>query len=236
MVGSFLSALTWRLPRGDSVARGRSACPACGTALGVRDLVPVLSWVSARGRCRHCAAPVSPRYPVIEATTAALFMLTAARAPSLEAAVALAALGAVLVALAVVDLEHGLLLNTLNLAAVPPALAVRWLDDGAVVPALIGAAMAGAVAWGLKAGFQAATGRDGLGWGDVKFLAVAGLLLHPWQWPVYLVMAGLAGALLGVLWRASGRGAEFPFGPALIGALLVVLLFPETAAMLEPAG
>ncbi len=234
IVGSFLSALTWRLPRGTSVAHGRSACPACGTPLGPRDLVPVLSWLSARGRCRHCAAAISPRYPLIEAATALLFVLIALRAPSPEAAVALAALGAVLVALAVVDLEHGLLPNVLNLAAVPPALAVAWLDAGTLVPALVGGAVAGLAAWALKAGFRAMTGRDGLGWGDVKFLAVAGLVLAPWQWPVFLILAGAGGAVLGAVWRSTGRGAEFPFGPALIGALLAVLLFPETAAMLEP--
>lgn len=243
IVGSFLSALTWRLPRGASVAHGRSACPACGATLGPRDLVPVLSWLAARGHCRHCAAAISPRYPLIEAATALLFVLIALRAPSVEAVVALAALGAVLVALAVVDLEHGLLPNVLNLAAVPPALAVAWLGIGTpvptgtlanLVPALIGGAVAGLAAWALKAGFHAATGRDGLGWGDVKFLAVAGLVLAPWQWPVFLILAGVGGVVLGMIWRGAGRGAEFPFGPALIGALLAVLLFPETAAILEP--
>lgn len=239
IVGSFLSALTWRLPRGSSVAYGRSACPVCGTSLGPRDLVPVLSWLSTRGRCRHCSAGISPRYPLIEAATALLFVLIALRAPSPEAAVALAALGAVLIALAVVDLEHGLLPDVLNMAAVPPALAVAWLDTGTVLPAVIGGAVAGLAAWILKAGFRAATGRDGLGWGDVKFAAVAGLVLHPWQWPVFLILAGTGGVVLGVVWRGmvgreDERGAEFPFGPALIGALLAVLLFPETAAMLEP--
>lgn len=234
VVGSFLSALTWRLPRGASVAHGRSGCPSCAAALGPRDLVPLVSWLSARGRCRHCGAGVSARYPLIEATTAGVFILVAARAASPEAAVALGALAAVLVALAVIDLEHGLLPDVLNLAAVPPALAVRWLDDAALVEALVGAGVAVAAAWGLKALFHAATGRDGLGWGDVKFLGVAGLLLRPWEWPVYLILAGLAGVVLGLLWRSAGRGAEFPFGPALIGALMVLLLFPEAAAVLEP--
>lgn len=234
VTGSFLSALTWRLPRGDSVARGRSACVRCGRSLTVRDLVPVLSWLAARGRCRSCGGAISARYPLIEAATAALFVAVALRAPSLEQALALAALGAVLVALAVVDLEHGLLPDVLNAAAVPPALAVRWLGDGDIVAGIVGGCAAGLLAWGLKAGFRAVTGRDGLGWGDVKFLVVVGILLRPWEWPLFLLLAGGLGVALGLAWRAMGRGAEFPFGPALIAALLVVLLVPEAGALFEP--
>lgn len=243
VVGSFLSALTWRLPRGGSVARGRSACVHCGRTLSVRDLVPVLSWLAARGRCRACGGAIPARYPLIEATTAVLFMAIAVRAASVEQAVALAGLAAVLVALAVIDLEHGLLPDVLTLAAVPPALAVRWLGAAAggggsgadvLAAAVIGGGVAGLAAWGLKAAFQAATGRDGLGWGDVKFLAVAGLLLRPWEWPLFLLLAGGLGVGMGLAWRAAGRGAEFPFGPALIAALLALLLVPEAAAVFEP--
>ncbi|MGC2854822.1 prepilin peptidase [Novispirillum sp. DQ9] len=235
VAGSFLSALTWRLPRGGSVARGRSACVRCGEPLRARDLVPVLSWLAARGRCRACGGAISPRYPLIEGATAALFAAIALRAATPEAAIALAALGAVLMALAVVDLEHGLLPDVLNLAAVAPALAVRWLSDGDVVAGVVGGIAAGLAAWGLKAGFRAATGRDGLGWGDVKFLAVAGILLRPWEWPPFLLLAGGLGVALGLAWRAAGRGAEFPFGPALIAALLALLLVPDLAGVFEPA-
>lgn len=238
IVGSFLSALTWRLPRGGSVARGRSACVWCGRTLTVRDLVPVLSWLAARGRCRTCGGAIPLRYPLIEAATGAVFVAIALRAAALELvpaqALALAALAAVLVALAVVDLEHGLLPDVLNASAVPPALAVRWLGDGDVLGAVIGGCAAGLLAWGLKAGFQAVTGKDGLGWGDVKFLAVAGILLRPWEWPPFLLLAGGLGVAMGLAWRAAGRGAEFPFGPALIAALLGLLLVPEAGAVFEP--
>lgn len=234
--GSFLSALTWRLPRGDSVARGRSACPACGRRLTARDLVPVLSWLAARGRCRSCGARVSLRYPLIELAAAALLAAVAWRAGALgwsgAALVVAGILALILLALAVVDLEHGLLPDVLTLAAIPPALALRGLLDGpdGLLLAGLGAIAGGGGAWLLRAGFRAVTGRDGLGLGDVKVLAVAGLLLPPLAWPLYLLLAGVLGVVLGLGWRATGRGAVFPFGPALIAALLVVVLWPALPA------
>jgi len=227
--GSFLSALTWRLPRAESVAAGRSRCPACGTVLGVRDLVPVISWLAARGRCRHCGAGVPVRYPLIEGGTALLFGLAAWRADGLADLGVLLALATILLALAVIDLEHGLLPNVLNLAAVPPALAWRWLETGSpgVLWGAAGAAAAIAVALALKYGFLAVTGRDGLGLGDVKFLGVAGLILVPAAWPPFLLLAGGGGIVFGVVWRLLGRGDAFPFGPALIAALWAVVMVPD---------
>lgn len=226
IAGSFLSALTWRLPRGESVATGRSRCVSCGHPLGPTDLFPVLSWLAHRGRCRYCHTAISARYPLIELSTAGLFVLSALTAPTLPVAATMALLLAVFLALAVVDLEHGLLPDVLTLSAVPLAVTLVWLTGGASAlgPAIAGAAVAGFLALGLKLGFKRLTGRDGLGLGDVKFLAVAGLLLPLAAWPVFLFASGVIGIALGLVWRGLGRGPEFPFGPALILALSALVL------------
>ncbi|WP_185961468.1 A24 family peptidase [Telmatospirillum sp. J64-1] len=228
--GSFVSAWSYRLPRGQSIAAGRSACPACGHELGALDLVPLFSWLVNRGRCRHCKAPVSLRYPLIETVTAAAVVLAALAAAGPVEAVLLGLVVTLLVALAVVDIEFGLLPDMLHLALLPPALAWRWLLDGTPWWGLAGAA--GGLAFGLALhhGFRLVTGRDGLGLGDVKFLGVAGLLLLPWQWGIFPLLAGLFGIATGLAWRALGRGAEFPFGPALIAALALCLLWPEAVS------
>lgn len=227
--GSFISALSWRLPRGMAIGRGRSHCPACDAALSPRDLVPILSWAVSRGRCRHCGAAVSIRYPAIEAVTAALFVAAAWSAPASLAALALMALVVPLVALAVIDLEHGLLPDVLILAALPPAAAWRWASGGTegAVAGLVAAAVAVAAALLLRLGFRRVTGRDGLGLGDVKFAGVAGLVLRPGDWPSFLMLSGVLGVVLGTLWRWRGGGPAFPFGPALIAALLALLLVPD---------
>lgn len=230
--GSFLSALTWRLPRGESVAKGRSRCPACGTTLEPVDLVPLLSWLLNRGRCRHCTAPVPSRYPLTEGATAALLAGIAWQAPSLEQAAVLMALGLILMALLVIDLEHSLLPDLLILAALPPAAVWRLLAEGVegLGYGLLGAGIAFALAWGLRNGFYLLTKRDGLGLGDVKFLGLVGLLLPLAGWPPFLLLAGLGGVALGLLWRALGKGPAFPFGPALILALLAVMLIPALSS------
>lgn len=235
--GSFLSALTWRLPRDGSVTEGRSRCTACDHPLGPRDLVPLLSWLLARGRCRHCGAAVSLRYPLIEAACVGLCTAVAWRAGALgwdlpTTALTLA-LAIILLGSAVVDLEHGLLPDALTLAAAPPALALGWLSGAASAGALesLGLTLAGGLAggggaWLLRVGFRRLTGRHGLGLGDVKLMAVAGLLLGPADWPVFLLVAGLGGVVFGLVWRGLKRGPTFPFGPMLILALLVMVLFP----------
>ena len=76
-VGSFLNVALWRIPRGESIASPPSHCPACGRELGVLELVPVVSWIALRGRCRHCGAHISARYPLVELGTALLFALVA---------------------------------------------------------------------------------------------------------------------------------------------------------------
>ena len=77
LIGSFLNVVLWRVPRGESVVRPPSHCPSCGTDLSAAELVPMLSWVALRGRCRHCGAHISARYPLVELAVAVLFGLTA---------------------------------------------------------------------------------------------------------------------------------------------------------------
>jgi leader peptidase (prepilin peptidase)/N-methyltransferase len=222
--GSLASALSFRLPRGLPVFADRSRCTACGTALGPRDLVPVLSWLAARGRCRHCGAPVSRRYPLIELTTALLFgadWLLAA--PSLALWVVLAGVSCLLMVIIVADLEERIIPDAALLALLPLAGLWRLLLGGGWLDPLLGAAFGLLLSFGLRWAFLRLRGKEALGLGDVKFLAVAGLFIGVQPFGRFLVVAGLCGLLFGVLWRRSGRGPAFPFGPALCAALAIEL-------------
>ena len=106
IIGSFLGALTYRLPRGKSVAQGRSQCPHCKTPLKAIDLVPVLSWLATGGKCRYCGAPISARYPLIELTTAVLFLGAAFVGSSALHVGLLGMAGAFVVVAVVLWLEH----------------------------------------------------------------------------------------------------------------------------------
>ena len=248
-VGSFLGVVAVRLPAGRSVLRGRSACPHCGTRLGFLDLVPILGWRLARGRCRHCNAAIPWSYPAIELAALAVAAWSLAVLPG-WLAWASCALGWGLIALAVIDARHLLLPDALTLPLVPAGLAVAWLVDPAKLPGHALGAAAGFLALAaVGLAYRRLRGREGLGLGDAKLFAAAGAKLFAaagaklfaaagawvsWQGLPSTHLLAAAGALawhLGAA-RLSGQGLggrlegrELPFGPYLAAALWLVWLY-----------
>ena len=237
LVGSFVNVLVWRVPRGESVVRPPSACPACGVPVRPRDNVPVLSWLVLRGRCRDCGAPISARYPLVELTSAALFAVMAVRFgvdPVLPAYLYLAAVG---LALAVIDLDCKRLPNALTLPSyvvvtvLLAGAALLGSDTGSLQRALLGGAAMYAVYFALCFAYPA-----GMGFGDVKLAGVLGLAtgwLGWGAWSVALFLGFLFGGVFGValiVARRGGRKTAVPFGPfMLVGALVAVLAGQELA-------
>lgn len=235
--GSFATMLSHRFASGGDVLGRRSACPACGVTLAARDLVPLLSWFMARGRCRHCGVAIGWRYPAIEAATALAFLGAWWSVGGIGPAFAvLAALAVVLVAMSAVDLARGWLPDPLQLAAALLALVWRLALPGDLpadaLDMAVGAGILGGIGLALRWGFRLLRGREGFGLGDVKLLAVAGLWLGFVPAPMLLVLAGLGGALLASGWRMAGLGREFPLGPPLALALYVILLVPWLGTVL----
>ena len=245
LVGSFLNVVVWRVPRGESVVRPPSACPACGSPVRPRDNVPVVSWLLLRGRCRDCAARVSRRYPLVELASAGLFAVMALRFgfdPVLPAFLYLAAVG---LALALIDLDCKRLPDALTLPSYPIVAALLALaaafgsDSGSFVRALLGGLAMYAVYFALAFAYPA-----GMGFGDVKLSGVLGMgtaWLGWGAWTVGLFLGFLFGGLFGVgllLARRGGRKTAVPFGPfMLLGFLVSVLVGPELAgAYLRSAG
>lgn len=228
--GSFATAAAHRLPRRLPLVAARSACPGCHSALGWRDLVPLLSWLTSGGRCRHCGAAIGWRYPATEAATAGLFVLawTQAATPLLAALLAATAVG--LVILAVTDIEAGIIPDAVTLCLAPIAVAFRVFGDGDMVDAAIGGAVALMVGLLLRYGFLMLRKRQGLGLGDVKFLPVAGVYVGLSQLAPFLVLSGALGVGFGLAWRCRRADAAFPFGPALAGGLMALLLWPDIGA------
>jgi len=230
--GSFVTALSYRLPRGESIARGRSRCPVCGHTLTVPDLVPVLSWAAHRGACRHCGTKISWRYPAIELLTAALFVAAGVLAADLRHMLLLVAMTPLMVALAVIDLEHRRLPNSLLALLAVLALAWRWSGDQDFLTGGATAAVVIVLGLLLDGAYKARTGETGLGMGDTKLMALAGLALPVGPFLLFLTVAGLLGLLSGGSWRLLQPGARgFPFAPAILMAYWLGLARGE--AMLQ---
>jgi leader peptidase (prepilin peptidase)/N-methyltransferase len=239
--GSFANVVIHRVPRGESIVRPASRCPSCGEPVAWRDNLPVLGWLLLRGRCRHCRAPISARYPLVELSMGLLWFLVALRlaAAGLGWAVpAYLALAFLCVVLAVIDASTRLLPNRITYPAFPIML-------GLLLLASVGLGDLGRLARGLLAALAvgafflllALISPRGMGLGDVKLAPTLGLALGWLSWGAVafgvfagFLLGGVAGlaaiALLGLT-----RKSLLPFGPWLVtGALLGVLAGADVAA------
>ncbi len=233
--GSFLAVVAIRYARGESAASGRSACDACGAPLRAVELVPLLSYLSQRGRCRHCGARIDPLHPVVEAG-ALTIALWSATVMSGWVLLASCVLGWTLLTLAAIDWQTGFLPDAMTLPLSIGGLAVAWfIDPAALLDHVIGAA-AGFAAFALLAlAYRRLRGRDGLGLGDAKLLAAAGAWLTWRGLPTVVLFAAIAGLAFVLLRRARGEAVDgadrIAFGPALaLGIWLVWLYGPLVAA------
>lgn len=231
--GSFSNVLIHRLPRNLSVVRPGSACPACSRPVAWHENIPVLSWLVLRGRCRGCAAPISPRYLLVEVAGAACAVIGVWRFGFGFAGLSASLLLLLLLDIALIDWEHMVIPHTLTIAGAVIGLGGSFLDGrepaGAFLGAAVGAGSILAVSWG----YRLVRGVVGMGGGDVMLMGMIGAFLGPWG-----VMGTLfGGALLGTVFAVvSARGrvqgaAKLPFGTFLAGAAAVVLLAgPRIAA------
>ncbi len=216
IAGSFLATLILRWPDGRGVARGRSACDGCGRVLGAADLIPLLSAIMQRGRCRTCGAPIDPLHGRVEAACAVIGALAIGFLPDVGGA-AWALLGWMLVTLAILDWRHFWLPDALTFPlAFLGFTAGLWATDVALADRLLGA---GAGYLGLLAvsmGYRWLRGREGLGLGDAKLLGALGAWFGWQALPFILLIGALLGllsiAVAAAMGRSVGRMTRVPLG------------------------
>jgi leader peptidase (prepilin peptidase) / N-methyltransferase len=226
-LGSFLNVVAYRLPAGVSLVAPRSACPGCGTAIRAYDNVPVLSWIMLGGHCRSCRASISPSYPLTEALTGALFAaVVIAKGASASVWLDLIFVAA-LVAITRIDLEHRVIPDRITAPLAVAALVLTALVEPHQLPQhLIAAAAAGGALFAVVLAYPA-----GMGMGDVKLVAVMGLVLGTAVAPALLV-ALVSGTAVGIGIMArrgvgAGRRTAIPFGPFLaLGGVVALFAGP----------
>lgn len=221
--GSFLNVCIYRLPLGKSVVAPRSACPSCGDLIPIYYNVPVLSWIMLRGKCRSCKAPISPRYMVVELLTGALFLACYLHFGFTLATLKCAVLGFLLLGLIFTDAETKLLPDAMTLPGLALGIGFSLLvpvNDLAsrIMPGLVSAEMRGEISWrlwsladsllgaavgasflyGAAAIYLRARGVEGMGFGDVKLMAMIGAFLGTKLTVLTIFAASLAGSFFGV--------------------------------------
>jgi leader peptidase (prepilin peptidase) / N-methyltransferase len=272
-VGSFLNVVIHRLPREESIVHPSSHCPRCQSPLRWFDNLPLLSYLWLRGRCRGCAGPISPRYPLVELLTGLLFTAVALRFGAAPMALVGCAFAAALVATAAIDLDHQIIPDEISLGGLALALVAvpltAWLSGeslpAALARSLAGALLGGSLLWIVgfaHARVSSALGREfehwpgegeplprfgsldywtwfpGIGFGDVKLLAMIGAVLGPLGVLETIVLASLVGLALGAVVTVSRRTWDTPFGfaPAIAVGALLALLAPSPFAWLPGSG
>ncbi len=229
-VGSFLGVLVRRLPRGLPVVLARSRCEACGRTLDARDMVPIMSYVMLRGRCRGCRARIAAMHLGIELAAMGVAVWAALAETDPARLWVACVLGWTLLALAWIDWEHLRLPDALTLPLVVAGLgATLLLDPGDAPEHAAAAALGYLVLRGLAVGYRALRGRDGLGVGDAKLLAAAGAWVGVEALPIVVLGAALFGIGLALAARLRGhtvsRATAIPFGPGFCAALWLVWLY-----------
>jgi leader peptidase (prepilin peptidase)/N-methyltransferase len=231
ILGSFLNVCIARLPRGESVVTPGSRCPSCRSAISWYDNLPVLSYLLLRGRCRRCGSPISARYPLVEITTSVLFVITGLfYAGDLPLLAVRLAFTAALIALFGTDLETQRLPDLITLPGIAIGLTASLFLPPGILSSVIGAVLGAGVLLGVRSGWKAATGVDGMGLGDVKMLAMIGAVLGWRQVWAVLFLASLAGAVTGALLAAVGGRSlqsKLPFGTFLAAAAYLASLVGE---------
>lgn len=215
--GSFISALSWRFPKGLSIARGRSICPNCKKQIIWYDNIPVFSYILLAGKCRHCKKPISLRYPVIELSTAIGFTLIGFQFIPLI-------LFFLLEIIFIIDLEHQIIPDIFVFAGI-------LLFLFTVGNSLLTVLFSGFICATFLMLIHLVTKGHGMGLGDVKFAVLGGIIVGLPLSPVWLFVAFLTGGITGIILIISKKArfkSKIAFGPFLILAIPITLVFGRT--------
>jgi len=232
-VGSFLNVLIYRLPREISIVMTPpSSCPACSTPIRWYDNIPLLSWLALRGRCRACRAPISIRYPLVELTAGLMAVAAAARWGLSVTGFEVLIFAWVSLALGLIDFDFQILPNVLTYPSIAFGLVFSWFGGytwwlDSLIGALVGALLPTLVI----VIYKLWRGIEGMGWGDVKYLAAIGSVVGLRGVVGVLVVASVVGALVGLGLIAAGRGSgktALPFGTFLALAAILWLYAPSS--------
>jgi len=234
-IGSFLNVCIARMPVSESIVSPGSKCPQCGQAIHFYDNIPILSYLWLGGKCRGCRKPIPLRYPVVELLTGLMAALVLAYfGPTPDALIYFALICAFIIII-YIDLDHRLIPDIITLPGIVLGfLASFILEALTYMDSLIGLLLGGGILFGIAWGYYLLTGKEGMGGGDIKLLAMIGAFLG-WQGVCFTIfIASLTGTLVGgllMLFARKNLKFALPFGPFLsIGAIAYLFLGPQLIA------
>lgn len=238
-IGSFLNVIILRVPDSKSIVSPGSMCPKCGHPIRFYDNIPVLSFLWLRGRCRHCRASISLRYPLVEMLSGLLALSILVKfGPTLPSLIYFC-FTAILVVITFIDIDHWIIPDIITLPGIPICFLLSFaLPHTSYKDSLLGFLFGGGILYAIGYFYTLATGREGMGGGDIKLLALIGTLLG-WQGVIVTIyISSFTGTLVGVavmLITRKGMKLPIPFGPFLaLGATVHIFYHPELQILYGP--
>src|SRR5690348_6536914 len=231
LIGSFLNVCIYRLPRGESIVWPSSHCPSCGNVIEFYDNIPLLSYLWLIGRCRACRSRISIQYPIVETVNAVGYLAILWTFGLNWTTVFYAMLFSALLVVTGTDLTHRIIPNVVTL----PGIVLGLVGAATVLPvglinALLGVAIGGGILWALAWASPYLFGKEGMGGGDIKLLAMIGAFLG-WKPALLTIMIGsLVGSMIGIsliALRLMKRDDYIPFGPFLVLGALISMFFAQ---------
>ncbi|MFP4194717.1 MAG: prepilin peptidase [Desulfobacterales bacterium] len=230
-IGSFLNVCISRIPEGLSIVSPGSRCPVCGEPIRFYDNIPVISFLLLGAKCRNCTTPISIRYPAVEIITGAMAVFVLLKfGPGISALIYFIFIASLLV-VTFIDIDHQIIPDSISLSGIAAGIAVSPLvSEITLAESLTGALAGGGSLFAVAMSYYLLTGKEGMGGGDIKLLAMIGAFTG-WQGVIFTVFAASAtGTAIGlVLMAAKGRNMKFavPFGPFLSFGAVVYLFFGQ---------
>ena len=226
IIGSFLNVVIYRLPKAKSIVYPASHCPNCGHKLTPGELIPVISYIFLRGKCKSCGANISIRYPIIELLTGIIFVINYIHLSALIVLTAGLIFSSLLIVLTVIDFEHQILPDKLTLGGLAAGLIISFFrSDITVIYSLAGILAAGGLLF-----LIALLSKGGMGGGDIKMMAMVGSFTGP----IIAVSATFLGAIIalvahlpGIISGKTGMKTKLPFGPFLALASLILWFWSD---------
>ncbi|MBI5577189.1 MAG: prepilin peptidase [Deltaproteobacteria bacterium] len=223
-IGSFLNVLIHRLPREESIVSPGSRCPACGRGIRPWENIPLASFVFLGGRCKGCGIRISLRYPFVEAITAAGYALLLHFDGMGFTLLRDLVFFSLLVPITFIDIDHRIIPDELSLGGLAAGVLLSFLPGGDWQGSLLGGVVGGGILYATAVAYEKATGREGMGGGDIKLIAMIGAFLG-WKGALLAIFSGsllgTAGGLIAMRKGKDGLKTAIPFGPYLCAAAVI---------------
>jgi leader peptidase (prepilin peptidase)/N-methyltransferase len=235
LLGSFANVVIVRLPKEESVIHPRSHCTKCNRPIAFYDNIPVFSWLLLRGKCRHCKASISIRYPLVELLVGVLFAAAYLKMGLSWTFLEYLILIFGLVIISFIDIDHYIIPDSFSLGGIVLGLAGSFLNpEREVMPSVYGVLLGGGFLWLIAYLYILIRKTDGMGGGDIKLLAWIGAVLEWQSIPFIILVSSVIGSIVGIYMAArqkSGMKTVLPFGPFIAMAALVYILGGKGWAM-----